>query len=250
MTHMDQSLAGQVALISGGSGGIGGAAAIMLAAAGAKVGIHYHHNADGAQDVLNAIEQQGGAAFMVQGDLGQAEACAAVTQAVVGHFGRLDILVNCSGTAPQMPFGSVTPENFTRLMSDNVLSAILMMQEAVKAFPAEGGRIVNVASNLSYGPMPGLVPYCAAKSAIITLTQGYARELAGRNIAVNAVAPGATETAMTAWISDDIRAQIAGATPLGRLGQPDDIGDAILFLASPAARWVNGRTIIVDGGLI
>lgn len=243
-------LAGQVALVTGASGGIGGMSAIMLAAAGAKVGIHYHRNADGARAVLEQIEQQGGQALVVQGDLGAAEACDAVTAAVVGHFGRLDILVNCSGTSPMLAFGSVTRDNFNQLMTDNVLSSILMMQAAVAAFPDEGGRIVNVASNLCYGPMAGLVPYSAAKSAIITLTQGYARELAGRNIAINAVAPGATQTPMTAWIPDDIRAQIAGATPLGRLGQPDDIAEAILFLASPAARWVNGRTIIVDGGLI
>lgn len=250
MNEPSPSLAGQVALVTGGSGGIGGAAACALAAAGAKIGIHYNRNVDGARHMLENIEQQGGQAMLVQGDLGQAVECAAVTRAVVGHFGRLDILVNCSGTSPQIPFGTVTAENFTQLLSDNVLSSILMMQEAVKAFPAEGGRIVNVATNLSFGPMPGLVPYSAAKSAVITLTQGFARELAGRNIAINAVAPGATETPMTAWIPDDVRAQIADATPLGRLGQPGDIADAILFLASPAARWVNGRTIIVDGGLI
>lgn len=247
---MSGVLAGQVALVTGGSGGIGQETARLLAREGAAVGVHGFRNRDGVAATVKAIEDAGGRAVALFGDCAVEADCAAMTDALVTAFGRLDVLVNCAGTSPQQPFGSITAQGFTALMNENVLSALLMMQAAVAHFGEAGGRIVNISTNLSYGPMPGLVPYCAAKSAVITLTQGFARELAGRNIRINSVAPGATETPMTAWIPDDIRAGIAAATPLGRLGKPDDIAEIILFLASDASRWVNGRTIIADGGLI
>ncbi len=243
-------LAGQVALVTGGSGGIGSAAARTLARAGAAVGVHGRHNRAGVAATVAAIVEAGGQAVALAGDCAVQADCEAMATACVAALGRLDILVNCAGTSPQQPFGSITAESFTALMNDNVLSTLLMMQAAVAQFGARGGRIVNVSTNLSYGPMAGLVPYCAAKSAVITLTQGFARELAGRNVTINSVAPGATETPMTAWIPDEVRAGLAAATPLGRMGQPEDIADIILFLASPDSRWVNGRTIIADGGLI
>ncbi len=243
-------LDGKVALVTGASGGIGGAVALALAAAGALVGVHAFRNVEGAAGIAGQIAAGGGEAIVLSGNVSEAAACTAMAGELTTRFGRIDILVNCSGTSPQQPFGSITAENFTALMNDNVLGTILMMQAVVPHFGSDGGRIVNISTNLSYGPMAGLVPYCAAKSAVITLTQGFARELAGRNITINSVAPGATETPMTAWIPDDIRAGIAAATPLGRLGQPEDIADIVLFLASPASRWVNGRTIIADGGLI
>jgi 3-oxoacyl-[acyl-carrier protein] reductase len=239
-------LAGKVALITGASGGIGGATAEALAAAGAQVVLHYFHNQAGAEAVRDRIAAAGGSPQLVAGDIASSEDCARIVAAA----GTLDILINCAGTAPQLAFGAITRANFTALIDENVLGSILMMQEAVAHFPPSGGRIVNVGSNLSYGPMAGLVPYAAAKAAIITLTQGFARELSGRNIAINCIAPGATDTPMTAWIPEDIRASIAAATPLGRMAAPEDIADIIVFLASPAARWINGRTIIADGGLI
>ncbi|WP_439534795.1 SDR family NAD(P)-dependent oxidoreductase [Polymorphobacter sp.] len=247
---MSGVLSGQVALVTGASGGIGSAAARALAREGALVGVHAFRNHAGAAATVAAITEAGGQAVALSGDCAVAADAEAMVAALVAAFGRVDILVNCAGAAPKQPFGEVTAEGFTAMMNDNLLSALLMMQAVVATFGERGGRIVNVSSNLAYGPMPGIVPYCAAKAALSTMTQGFARELAGRNIAINAVAPGATETPMTEWIPDDMRAGIAAATPLGRLGQPADIADIIVFLASPAARWVNGRTIIADGGLV
>jgi 3-oxoacyl-[acyl-carrier protein] reductase len=247
---MSGTLAGKVALVTGGSGGIGGAVATMLGREGAMVGVHAFRNHDGAAANVAAIAAAGGTAMTLAGDVASEADSTAMVEELVARFGRIDILVNCAGTSPQVFFGSVTAAGFTALMNENVLGTILMMQAAVARFGAEGGRIVNVSSNLAYGPMAGLVPYSAAKAAVVALTQGFARELAGRNITINSVAPGATETPMTAWIPDDIRAGIASATPLGRLAQPEDIAQVILFLASPASGWVNGRTIIADGGLI
>ena len=243
-------LGNMVALVTGASGGIGGETARRLATAGAKVAVHAYRNRAGAEQVAADIMSAGGEAIVVLGDVADPADATRIADEAAARFDGIDILVNASGTAPQQAFGAVTRDAFDALLHDNVLGPILMMQECARHMPEGGGRIVNVASNLCYGPMAGLVLYTAAKSALITLTQGYARELGPRRIAVNAVAPGAIETPMIAWIPDDIRAAIAGATPLGRIGQPDDVAEAIVFLASPAAKWVNGRTLIVDGGLI
>ncbi|MGY2734819.1 SDR family NAD(P)-dependent oxidoreductase [Sphingomonas sp. UYP23] len=242
-------LANRNALVTGASGGIGSETARRLAAAGARVAVHAHRNFAGAQAVVADIIAAGGEAFALAGDAADADAITRIADGVAARFGSIDILVHVAGTSPQLPFGAVTPQTFDALFRDNVLSAILAMQESARHMGA-GGRMVTVSSNLCYGPMPGLVPYAAAKAALITLTQGFARELGPRRIAVNAVAPGAIETPMTDWIPLEIRAAIAASTPLGRMGQPDDVADAIVFLASPAAKWVNGRTLIVDGGLV
>lgn len=243
-------LGGAVALVTGASGGIGGESARRLAAAGARVAAHGFRNRARAEQVVAAIIAAGGEAVVVIGDVRDPADAARIADQTAARLGAIDILINVSGTSPQLPFGAVTPAAFDALFRDNVLGAILMMQECARHMPASGGRIVNVASNLCYGPMAGLVPYAAAKAALMALTQGFARELGGRRIAVNAVAPGAIETPMTEWIPEDVRAAIASATPLGRMGRPDDVADAIVFLASSAANWVNGRTLIVDGGLI
>ena len=247
---MAKVLDGKVALVTGASGGIGGAVAKRLAEAGASVAAHYNTNEQGARETADAIKAAGGECLVTGGDAADPKQAARIADEVADRFGRIDILINNAGTLQNLVFGSVTPENFDEQFHNNVLSGIIMMQEAVRHFPAEGGRVVNVSTNLSYGPMEGATVYSAAKAAIITLTQGFARELGKKGITVNAVAPGATDTSMLSWITDEMRQGIAQATPLGRMGQPDDVADVIVFLASPASRWVTGRTLIVDGGLI
>lgn len=247
---MTRRFTGRAAIVTGGSGGIGGEVARRIAAQGGDVAIHFNRNAAPAEAIAAGIRAAGGRAIAVGGDLALPDSCAALAEAAALAFGRLDILVNAAGTSSFEAFGALTVEAYRRDFDSSVLSTILMTQAVVPHFGDGGGRIVNVASNLSYGPMPGLTVYGAAKGAVAALTQGFARELAGRSITVNAVAPGAIETPMTAWIADDVWQGIADATPLRRTAKPDDVADAILFLASDEARWVNGRTLIVDGGLI
>lgn len=242
--------AGRAAIVTGGSGGIGGEVARRLASQGASVAIHYNANAGPAEALAAEIVAAGSHAVALGGDLAAPAACAALVAGALDAFGRLDILVNAAGTSTFEAFGAITVEAYRRDFDSSVLSTIMMTQAIVPHFGDAGGRIVNVSSNLSYGPLPGLAAYCAAKAAVAALTQGFARELGGRSITVNAVAPGAVETPMTAWISPEIWQGIADATPLRRTARPDDVADAILFLASDDARWVNGRTLIVDGGLI
>jgi 3-oxoacyl-[acyl-carrier protein] reductase len=241
-------LDGKIALVTGGSGGIGAETCRRFAAEGADVCVHYGRNGEAAAAVAQSVEALGGRGMAVGGDV--ATDAERIVAHVASAWGRIDILVNNAGVSLMQPFGSVTPEAFAQEFNTNVLGVILMMQAAAPHFPETGGRIVNVGSNLTSGPLPGLSVYAASKAAVSCLTQGFARELGGRNITVNAVAPGATVTNMTAWIPDDVRQGIARSTPLGRMAQPDDVADAILFLASDEARWVTGRTVIVDGGLI
>lgn len=246
---MSLPFADQVALVTGASGGIGGETAVRLAAGGAKVSLHYNSSPAGAAAVRARIEAAGGTAIAVQGDVSDAADAARVVAETVAAFGTIDILVNGAGVSTAMGFAEMTATAFDREFAVNVRSVVLMTQAAAPHLEG-GGRIVNVSSNLAFGPMPGLTLYCAAKAAVASLTQGFARELGGRGIAVNAVAPGATVTPMTAWLDQSVMDGIAAGTPLGRVAMPDDVADAILFLASSQGRWVNGRTVIVDGGLI
>lgn len=247
---MTRVLENTSALVTGASGGIGRAVAHALARAGSAVAVHYFKNQAGAEEIALSINEEGGCAIVVGGDVGEADQAQAIAGQAAEAFGSLDILVNTSGTLQNLPFGAITPDAFQEQFSTNVLGAILMTQACVLHFPAQGGRVVNFATNLAYGPLPGTAVYAAAKAAIITLTQGFARELAPRGVTVNAVAPGAIDTPMLDWLTDDMRASIAQATPLGRMGRPDDVADIVVFLASPAARWMTGRTLIVDGGLV
>jgi 3-oxoacyl-[acyl-carrier protein] reductase len=147
-------------------------------------------------------------------------------------------------------FGAIEAGAFERQFAANALSVLLMMQAAVPYFPDAGGRIINISSSLALAPLESTVVYSASKAAVNTLTQGFARELGNRQITVNAIAPGATETEMTAAIPAEIKDRITAATPLGRWARPEDIADTALFLASDAARFITGRVIVVDGGLI
>jgi 3-oxoacyl-[acyl-carrier protein] reductase len=240
---------GKVALVTGGSSGIGAGAAKRLAGKGATVAVHYHAHADNAQAVVADIEAAGGSAFAVGGDVSKPGDVAGIVEAVVARAGKIDILVNSAGILEYAVFGEIDPTSFERQFAINTLGVLLMMQAVAPHFPASGGRIVNVSTNLAYRQIEGCVVYAASKAAVSAMTEGFAKELGKKGVTVNAVAPGATLTPMTAWLSDEMKAGISASTPLGRIATPEDIADVIAFLASDESRWVTGRTLLVDGGL-
>ena len=247
--HEGGDLTAKTALITGASGGIGGETARRLAKLGANVVLHYNSNKQAAEELAAEINAEGGAAIVVGGDVTDETACKAMVEEAVRAFGGLNILINNAGISSAIPFGEMTADAIDKEFAVNVKSVILLTQAAAPHLE-NGGRVINLSSNLAFAPLPGMTAYCAAKAAVACLTHGFAKELGPRGIAVNAVAPGATRTQMTAWIPDEMMQGIADSTPLGRVGEPDDVADVIVFLACGEARWVNGCAVMVDGGLV
>ena len=243
-------LAGRNAIVTGGSRGIGAAVARRLAADGARVAVVYRSNRDEAEAVVNAIRASGAEAIAVQADVADPTSVNAMVSTVREAFGAIDIVINNAGILEGQPVGSIDAASFDAQFRTNALSVILVTQAVLPHVPARGGRIVNVSSSLVYRPRAGLSVYAASKAAVGALTHAFAVELGPRNITVNAVAPALTRTDMTAPIPDEVKARMRESTPLGRLGEPEDIADAIAFLASDDARWITGRTLMTDGGFI
>lgn len=241
-------LENQIAVVTGGSRGIGAATALRLARDGATIAVVYRADRAAADSVVRQIREAGGRAEAFQADVSDENAARAMINAVVERYGHIDILVNAAGIVNLEPLGEITRENFEHQLRVNAWSVIATIQAALPYFPKTGGAIINVSSNLVLRPRPGLAVYSASKSAVETLTNGFAKELGLRNIRVNAVAPAVTRTDMTAGLPSDYRASETASTPLGRLAEPDDIADAIAFFASNDARWITGRTILTDGG--
>jgi len=236
------------AIVTGASGGIGGAIARSLAEKGVPVVVHANSNLDAATALAAEIEAAGGQALAVAADVTDGAAVEAMVAQAVERFGRIGVLVNNAGICTSAPVGGMDAGMIDRELAVNVKSVVLVTQACLPHM-AKGGAIVNLSSNLAFAPLPGMTLYCAAKAAVACLTQGFARELGAQGIRVNAVAPGATRTAMTAWIDDATLAAISGQTPLGRIGEPMDIAGAVTFLASAEASWITGRTLVIDGGL-
>jgi 3-oxoacyl-[acyl-carrier protein] reductase len=243
-------LSGKVAIVTGASGGIGRATSHRLADAGAAIVAHYRHGAEAAEALVQEIVAKGGRAVAVGGDVASPSDAAAIVAKAVEAFGRIDILFNNAGSLQNAAFGEITPELFHEQFGANVLGVINMMQAAMPELEKQKGRVINMSTNLAFGPKPTMGPYSAAKAAVAVLTQGFARELGAKGVAVNAVAPGTIRTRMTDRQTEAQKASTASRTPLGRIGEPDDVADVVLFLASGQSRWVTGRTIIIDGGLI
>jgi len=245
----DKSLNGKVALITGGSRGIGAAIARRFAAAGIHVAIGYHARADAAASLAADITAAGGQCLPVKGDVADADAAQRIAAETVARFGRIAFLVNCAGIAPYRALGDMDAA-FVRAMFDaNVLGTVLVTQAALPHLAAPGGRIINFASAMAFRPVPTSSVYAASKAAVIALTHAWRLELGPRGITVNCIAPGVIETEMTTSILAERGAGIVAATPLGRVGQTNDIAGIALFLCSPEAGWITGRTIIADGGI-
>ncbi len=248
---MSQKLAGRVAVVTGASKGIGAAIAEHLAAEGAAVVVNYASSKTGADKVVGKIVEQGGRAVAVQADVSQPADIERLFAESKQAFGTVDILVNNAGIYEFAPIEDVTPEHFHKQFNLNVLGLLLTTQEAVKHFGAEGGSVVNVSSVVAALAPPNTAVYSATKAAVNAITKSLGQELGPRKIRVNAVNPGMIETEGThgAGITEsDFRKQVEAQTPLGRIGQPQDIAPAVVFLASSDSGWLTGETLYISGG--
>jgi 3-oxoacyl-[acyl-carrier protein] reductase len=249
---MAKKLAGKVAVVTGASKGIGAAVAKHLAAEGAAVVVNYSSSKQGADKVVSEIAGKGGKAIAVQGDVAKPADIERLFAETKKAFGRLDILINNAGVYEFSPLDTVTAEQFHRHFDVNVLGLILASKEAAKYFGPEGGSIVNVSSTVTSLTPPNSSVYTGTKGAVDAVTRTLAKELAPRKIRVNAINPGMVETegVISAGFSEgEFRTQIEAITPLGRIGQVDDISPAAVFFASPESAWITGETLRVAGGL-
>lgn len=244
-------LKNRVALVTGASRGIGRAVAIELAANGAEVIINYHGNINAAEDVLSEITRSGGRGTIIRADVSNPEEVSLMLAEVKSTFGRLDILVNNAGITRDTLLLRMKSEDWERVLDTNLTGAFNCTKEALKLIlKSENGCIINISSVVGQIGNPGQCNYSAAKAGLMGFTKSLARELAGKNIRVNAIAPGFIETDMTSVLSGEIRDKLMGQIPLGKLGCPEDVANAVLFLVSPAAGYITGQTINVDGGMV
>ena len=248
MTH----LIGKIAIVTGASKGIGAGIAKGLAKAGATVVVNYLSSKEAADRVVAEITGGGGKAIAIQGDVANAADVKHLFDKTLDAFGRLDVLVNNAGIYNFGPIESFSEEDFHHQFNANVLSVFLATQQAVKYFGPVGGSIINiVTANVSLnGPFSSV--YTATKSAVVTITRVLAKELGGRKIRVNAIAPGGTETEgarQSGFLGSDMEKQMIASTPLGRLGKPGDMAPVAVFLASDESGWISGDTIFASGGL-
>jgi len=244
-------LTGKVAIVTGASKGIGAAIAKSLAAAGASVVVNYASSKTGADTVVTEIGAAGGKAVAVRGDVSRAADAQAIVDAAIEHFGRLDILVNNSGVYGFSPLESITEEDFHRHFNVNVLGLLLTTQAASKHL-GEGSSIINIGSVVTRITPPGSAVYTGTKGAVDAITGVLSRELGPRKIRVNALNPGMIETEgahAAGFIGSDFEAGAVAQTPLGRIGQPNDIASIAVFLASDDSYWLTGEQLLAGGGV-
>src|SRR5580704_15375623 len=245
---MNRKLEGKIALITGGSRGIGAAIAKRLASDGAKVAITYSKGADAAAAVVKEIERGGGKAIAIQADAADTKAVQAAVEKTVVTFGRLDVLVNNAGTAFPKTFEESTLEEMDRVIDINIRGVLVATQAALKHMKS-GGRIIMIGSAVGERvAAPGLVPYAATKGAVKMFTQALAREIGSRGITVNNVQPGPIDTDLNPAAGDWAVPQKA-ATALDRYGRVDEIAAAVAFIAGPESSYITGANITVDGGM-
>lgn len=250
---MNLNLNGKVAVVTGASKGIGAGIAKALAAEGVKVIVNYATSHGDASQVVTAIENENGQAIAIQADVSKSGDVERLFKEAYAAFGRIDIVINNAGVFKFEPIENITEEEFHRQFNTNVLAPFLTTQQALKYFPESGGNIINISSGASKQPGHSTSLYGATKAAVDTLTEAFAKELGSRNIRVNAVAPGVTESegvhSLGTIIGTDTENAIISATALGRIGQPEDIATVVVFLVSDAAGWLTGVRIRASGGL-
>lgn len=241
---------GRTAIVTGGSRGIGRAICLELAAGGADILINYAGNRRAAEETAEACRALGARAELSCGDVGLAEDCRRIAAAAMEAFGRIDILVNNAGITRDNLLMRMSQEDFDAVIQTNLLGSFLMMQAVSRQMMKQRyGRIVNMASVVGLSGNAGQVNYGASKAGVIGMTKSFAKEVASRNITVNAVAPGFIMTDMTAAMTEAAVKAAASAIPAGRMGRPEDVAAAAAFLASEKAAYVTGQVLAVDGGM-
>jgi 3-oxoacyl-[acyl-carrier protein] reductase len=248
---MSGKLQGKVAIVTGASKGIGAAIAKDLAAEGASVAVNYSSSRPGAEQTVKEIERKGGKALAIQANVAKKDEIKRLFAETKKAFGRLDVLVNNAGIYEFAPLAEVTPERFYKTFDLNVLGLLLVSQEAVNHFEPDGGSIINISSVASSYGIPNGSVYCASKAAVDAITRSLAKELGPRKIRVNSINPGMVETEgfQSAGIgASDMRRQTEKQTPLGRIGRPEDVTPAAVYLASRDSAWVTGETLYISGG--
>lgn len=244
-------LEGKTALVTGASRGIGKAIALRLAKEGANIAINFAGNVAAAEEVKAAIEADGGKAILVQADVSDSAAVDAMVKTVVDTFGGIDILVNNAGITRDGLLMRMKEEEWDAVLNTNLKSIFLCTKAVSKLMMKKrSGRIVNMSSVVGVNGNAGQANYSAAKAGAIGFTKSMAKELAGRGITVNAIAPGFIQTDMTAVLPEAVKESMAKNIPLGRLGAPEDIAGAVLFLVSDCASYITGQVINVDGGMV
>jgi 3-oxoacyl-[acyl-carrier protein] reductase len=244
-------LEGKVAVVTGASKGIGAAIAKGLAANGASVVVNYASSKEGAEKVVAEITAKGGKAVAVKGDVSKPDEAQGIIDAAIKNFKKLDILVNNSGVYDMVPLESITPEHFHKIFDINVLGLLLTTQAAVKHM-GEGSSIINIGSVVSRITPPNSAVYTGTKGAVDAITGVLSRELGAKKIRVNALNPGLVHTEGTqsaGMIGSDMEKAVVAQTPLGRAGQPDDIAEIAVFLASDASGWLTGEQLLAGGGV-
>ena len=248
MTQQQQN--SKTALVTGASGGIGRAIALRLAADGFAVAVHYAGNPDTADRVVREIEQTGGRAAAMQGDVAEPEDMRRVFDAAAQLTGALDVVVHSAGVMSNLPIAGGDLAAFDRMIRINLRGAFVVLSEAAQRVPS-GGRIIALSTSTIGRSFPTYGPYIASKAGVEGLVRVLANEMRGRNVAVNAVAPGPVGTDLFFQGKSDERiAEIARFAPMERLGTPEDVAGAVAFLAGPDGLWVNGQVLRVNGGMV
>ncbi len=247
---MDGVLKDKIALVTGAGRGIGRSIALELSHRGAHVIVNYHRSAQGAQQVVDEIRSNGGRAIALQADVSRADQVEKMFSAIKEQFGRLDILVNNAGQITVAPLMVMTEEEWYRILDVNAKAVWLCARAAVPLMKDRGGAMVNISSEVAHRAFPGGLIYSASKAALEMITKVLAVELAPLGIVVNGVAPGLTHTDMGRPFieNDEIRRAALNRTPVGRLGEPEDIAKVVAFLVSPDAYWLRGQILMANGG--